>query len=77
MYHGDYCGDEIPPKITTKTNVVRVIFWSTFIDPLETNTRSGFLARYRFLYVEPGILSQTCPCNILQYFTAVKQIIFR
>ena len=23
------------------------------------------------------IITQTCPCNILQYFTAVKMIIFR
>ena len=23
------------------------------------------------------LITQTCPCNILQYFTAVKMIIFR
>ena len=33
----------------------------------------------RLLALEHDALSitQTCPCNILQYFTAVKMIIFR
>ena len=27
--------------------------------------------------VDIGYITQTCPCNILQYFKAVKMIIFR
>ena len=45
----DYCGDEIPPRITTTTNIARVRFRSTYWDPWKTTTHSGFLARYNFI----------------------------
>ena len=29
------------------------------------------------LFLVVSVITQTCPCNILQYFTAVKMVIFR
>ena len=36
-----------------------------------------FLVLVRFLAITLKFITQTCPCNIQQYFTAVKMIIFR
>ena len=33
--------------------------------------------RFCYFYPQPLNITQTCPCNILQYFKAVKMIIFR
>ena len=48
-FYEEYCGYKLPMMMTTTSNIVRVIFWSTFGDSLELNIRSDFMARYSFL----------------------------
>ena len=42
-----------------------------------TGKKSGVVQRFKEMQPDVLAITQTCPCNILQYFTAVKMIIFR
>ena len=48
-FYEEYCGYKLPMMMTTASNIVRVIFWSTFEDSLELKIHSDFMARYSFL----------------------------
>ena len=48
-FREEYCGYDLPMIMTTTSNIVRVIFWSTFGDSLELKIHSDFMARYIFL----------------------------
>ena len=58
-----------------KTNMLENFFqsWKHII----VNTCFIIPQFYSISVVLMGRITQTCPCNILQYFTAVKMIIFR